>query len=69
MYQMRKAAGVDTLEIREAEYAGEASSIAAGKYITPAFYVEVNQTLELEGTAGMAAEYEVTPHISRNNFV
>ncbi len=64
MYQMRQAVGVDTLEWREGEAEGEASSVAAGKYLTPALYVEVNRSLDEKGGTGMMAEYEVTKHFS-----
>ncbi len=64
MYQMRQAVGVDTLEWREGEVEGEASSVAAGKYLTPALYVEVNRSLDEKGGTGMMAEYEVTKHFS-----
>ncbi|MDF7808457.1 translocation/assembly module TamB domain-containing protein [Pontiellaceae bacterium B12219] len=68
MYGVRKAIGVDTLEWREAEAAGEASSVAAGKYITSGLYVEVNQSLEARGETGMMAELEVTRHFSVETY-
>lgn len=64
MYGVRQAVGVDTLEWRDADAAGGASSVAAGKYITPSLYVEVDQPLESNGKTGMSAEYEITPHFS-----
>jgi len=64
MYQMRQAVGVDTLEWREGAVEGEASSVAAGKYLTSALYVEVNRSLDEKGDTGMMAEYEVTKHFS-----
>jgi len=64
MYQMRQAVGVDTLEWREGEAEGDAASVAAGKYLTPALYVEVNRSLDAKGDMGMMAEYEVTKHFS-----
>lgn len=64
MYQMRQAVGVDTLEWREGEADGEASSVAAGKYLTSTLYVEVNRSLDEKGGMGMMAEYEVTKHFS-----
>jgi autotransporter translocation and assembly factor TamB len=68
MYGVRKAIGVDTLEWREAEAAGEASSVAAGKYITSGLYVEVNQSLDARGETGMMAELEVTRHFSVETY-
>jgi len=64
MYGVRQAVGVDTLEWREADAVGGSSSVAAGKYITPSLYVEVDQPLDSEGEMGMTAEYEITPHFS-----
>ncbi len=64
MYQMRQAIGIDTLEWREGDVDGEASSVAAGKYLTPDLYVEVNRSLDAKGEMGMVAEYEVTKHFS-----
>jgi autotransporter translocation and assembly factor TamB len=64
IYQMRQAVGVDTLEWREAAGEGEASSVAAGKYLTPALYVEVNRSLDEKGDTGMMAEYDITRHFS-----
>ena len=64
MYQMRQAVGIDTLEWREGEADGDASSVAAGKYLTSALYVEVNRSLDAKGDMGMMAEYEVTKHFS-----
>jgi autotransporter translocation and assembly factor TamB len=64
MYQMRQAVGVDTLEWREGAEAGDASSVAAGKYLTPALYIEVNRSLDEKGGTGMMAEFDVTRHIS-----
>ena len=64
MYQMRRAVGVDTLEWREGGGEDEASSLAAGKYLTSALYVEVNRSLDEKGGMGMMAEYEVTKHFS-----
>jgi autotransporter translocation and assembly factor TamB len=68
MYQVRRAIGVDTLEIREADAAGEASSVAAGKYLTSGLYVEVNQSLDARGQTGMMAEFEVTRHFSVETY-
>jgi translocation and assembly module TamB len=68
MFGVRKAIGVDTLEWREAEAAGEASSVAAGKYITSGLYVEVNQSLDAGGETGMMAELEVTRHFSVETY-
>jgi len=64
MYQMRQAIGIDTLEWREGDMEGEAASVAAGKYLTPDLYVEVNRSLDAKGDMGMIAEYEVTKHFS-----
>ncbi len=64
MYQFRQAVGVDTLEWREANAAGESSSVAAGKYITSDLYVEVSSSFDQEAETGMMAEYEVTRHFS-----
>lgn len=64
MYQFRQAVGIDTLEWREAEAAGGGSSVAAGKYITPDLYVEINSSFDEEAETGMMAEYEVTRHFS-----
>lgn len=64
MYQMRQVVGIDTLEWREGEAGGDASSVAAGKYLTSALYVEVNRALDEKGGTGMMAEYEVTKHFS-----
>jgi translocation and assembly module TamB len=65
IYQMRQAVGIDTLEWREPDTAEGKSSVAAGKYVTPGLYVEVNSTLEnKEGSTGMMAEYELTRHFS-----
>lgn len=63
MYQVRQAVGVDTLEWREAD-AGGSGSVAAGKYITPSLYVEIDQPFDSTGEAGMLAEYELTRHFS-----
>jgi translocation and assembly module TamB len=68
MFQVRQAIGIDTLEWREAEAAGESSSVAAGKYITSGLYVEVNQSLEEKGETGMMAELEVTRHFSLETY-
>ncbi len=68
MYQVRQAIGVDTLEWREAEAAGEASSVAAGKYLTSGLYVELNQTLDAQSELGFTAELEVTPHFSVETY-
>lgn len=64
MYQVRRVVGVDTLEWREGDAAGDASSVAAGKYLATGLYVEVNRSLDAEGETGMVAEYELTRHIS-----
>ena len=64
MYQFRQAVGVDTLEWREADAAGEGSSVAAGKYITPGLYVEVSSSFDTKAETGMMAEYEITRHFS-----
>ncbi len=64
MYNVRQTVGVDTLEWREGAGEGEASSVAAGKYFTPALYVEVNRSLDEKGGTGMTAEYEVSKHFS-----
>jgi translocation and assembly module TamB len=65
MYQMRQALSIDTLEWREPDTVDGTSSVAAGKYVTPGLYVEVNSTLEnKEGSTGMMAEYEITRHFS-----
>jgi autotransporter translocation and assembly factor TamB len=68
MYQVRQSIGIDTLEWREAEAAGESSSVAAGKYITSGFYVEINQSLDSRGETGMMAELEVTRHFSVETY-
>jgi len=68
MYQIRRAIGVDTLEWREAEAAGEASSVAAGKYLTSGLYVEVNQTLDSQSEMGFTAELELTRHFSVETY-
>lgn len=68
MFQIRKAIGIDTLEWREADAAGGASSVAAGKYITSGLYVEVNQSLDDGGETGMMAELEVTRHFSVETY-
>ncbi|MDF7800279.1 translocation/assembly module TamB domain-containing protein [Pontiellaceae bacterium B1224] len=68
MYQVRKAIGIDTLEWREAAAAGEASSVAAGKYITSGLYVELNQTLDKDSDTEMMAELEVTRHFSVETY-
>ncbi|MDZ8120145.1 translocation/assembly module TamB domain-containing protein [Pontiella agarivorans] len=68
MYQIRRAIGFDTLEWREAEVAGEASSVAAGKYITSGLYVEVNRSLDAQQQTGVAAELEVTRHFSVETY-
>ena len=68
MFQLRQAIGFDTLEWREAEAAGESSSVAAGKYITSGLYVEVNQSLDAQGETGMVAELEVTRHFSVETY-
>lgn len=64
MYQMRRAVGIDTLEWREGAEAGDASSVAAGKFVTPSLYIEINQALDARGETGMIAEYEITRHLS-----
>ena len=68
MYQVRQAIGVDTLEWREADAAGGASSVAAGKYIGSGLYVEVNSELDAGGQTGLSAEYEVTRHFSVETY-
>ncbi|MDF7825677.1 translocation/assembly module TamB domain-containing protein [Pontiellaceae bacterium B12227] len=68
MFQVRQAIGIDTLEWREAEAAGEGSSVAAGKYITSGLYVEINQSLDERGETGMVAELEVTRHFSVETY-
>ena len=68
MFQVRQAIGIDTLEWREAEGAGEASSVAAGKYITSGLYVEINQSLDERGETGMVAELEVTRSFSVETY-
>lgn len=64
IYKVRQAIGVDTLEWRESETVGGASSVAAGKYLTPALYVEVNSSLDENEGTGVMAEYEITRHFS-----
>lgn len=64
MYQFRQAVGIDTLEWREADAVGGASSVAAGKYVTPELYIEVNSSLGEKAETGMSAEYEVSRHFS-----
>ncbi len=64
MYQFRRAVGVDTLEWREPNTTDGPSSVAAGKYVTPEFYVEVSSTLDSGTETGMTAEYEITRHFS-----
>lgn len=64
MYQFRQVVGVDTLEWREADAVGGASSVAAGKYITPGLYVEVSSSFDANAETGMMAEYEITRHFS-----
>jgi len=64
IYQMRQAVGIDTLEWREGAAEGDASSVAAGKYITPSLYVEVSRSMDEKGDMGMMAEYEVGRHFS-----
>jgi autotransporter translocation and assembly factor TamB len=68
MYQIRQAVGVDTLEWREADVEGGASSVAAGKYIASGLYIEVNRSLDAAGQTGMMAEFEVTPHFSLETY-
>ncbi len=68
MYQIRQAVGIDTLEWREAEAAGEASSVAAGKYLTSGLYVEVNQTLDAQAQTGFTAELEISRHFSVETY-
>ena len=63
MYQMRQALGIDTLEWREPDSPDGRSSVAAGKYLTPGLYVEVNSTFEDQGM-GVAVEYELSRHFS-----
>lgn len=68
MYQVRQAIGVDTLEWREAEAAGEASSVAAGKYLTSGLYIEVNQTLDSQTDMGFSAEFEISRHFTVETY-
>ncbi|MEI6891265.1 MAG: translocation/assembly module TamB domain-containing protein [Pontiella sp.] len=68
MFQVRKAIGIDTLEWREADAAGEDSTVAAGKYITSGLYIEINQSLDNRGETGMMAELEVTRHFSVETY-
>ncbi|QBG46562.1 hypothetical protein EGM51_03805 [Verrucomicrobia bacterium S94] len=68
MYQIRQAVGIDTLEWREAEVAGESSSVAAGKYITSGLYIEVNRSLDAQQQTGVAVELEVTRHFSVETY-
>lgn len=67
MYQFRRAVGIDTLDVRETDdtspEAGQ--TVAAGKYITPELYVEVNRSFGgAESQTGMTAEYEINRHFS-----
>lgn len=64
IHQIGRAIGMDTFEWREANAEGEASSIAAGKYLTSELYVEVNRKLDAEGETGIKAEYEIGRHFS-----
>jgi len=64
VYRMRQAVGIDTLEFREGATGDDATSLAAGKYITPALYVEVSRSLDEKGDTGMMAEYELSEHFS-----
>jgi autotransporter translocation and assembly factor TamB len=64
MYSFRQAVGIDTLEWRESAVEGDSSSVAAGKYIGSALYVEVDSEVESEGGTHMTAEYEINRHFS-----
>ncbi|WP_372809217.1 translocation/assembly module TamB domain-containing protein, partial [Pontiella sp.] len=68
MYHVRKVVGVDTLEWRESNVEGEASEVAAGKYISSGLYVEVSRSLDARGETGMMAELEVTRHLSLETY-
>ncbi|VGO11933.1 hypothetical protein PDESU_00481 [Pontiella desulfatans] len=68
MYQVRQAVGVDTLEWRESEVAGEASEVVAGKYISSGLYVEVSRSLDARGQTDLMAEFEVTRHFSLETY-
>jgi autotransporter translocation and assembly factor TamB len=68
MYHVRKVVGVDTLEWRESNLEGEASEVAAGKYISSGLYVEVSRSLDARGETGMMAELEVTRHLSLETY-
>ena len=66
IYQVRQALSIDTLEWREPDTENGSSSVAAGKYITPGLYVEVNSTVGSQDAnrTGFLAEYELTRHFS-----
>jgi autotransporter translocation and assembly factor TamB len=66
LYQVRRVLSIDTLEWREPDTLDGSSSVAAGKYITPELYIEVNSTLDGPDAdrAGFLAEYELTRHFS-----
>ncbi len=64
LYQFRQAVGVDVLELREGDTEEDASSVAAGKYISPKLYIEVSSTISGETQTDMTAEYEIDRHFS-----
>ena len=68
MYGVRQAIGVDTFELREADAADEASTVAAGKYLATGVYVEVNRSLDARGQTGMMAEFELNRHFSIETY-
>lgn len=68
MYQLRKAVGVDTLEWRESGVDGDASSVAAGKYLMPGLYIELNRSLDSQGQTGVTAEFELSRQFSVETY-
>ena len=69
MYKVRQSLGVDTLEWREAKDPTAQSSIAAGKYLTPELYIEINSSFEdREGSSSISAEYELNKQFSIETY-
>ena len=65
MQKARSALGVDQLEFREqGGTEGGQAEIAAGKYMSPGLYVELNRSLGSNGGTSMIVEYEIRRNLT-----
>jgi translocation and assembly module TamB len=56
--------GLDFIEIQQHDERSDGLSIAAGKYVRPEIYVEVQQPLSDQGDTSTHIEYEIWPNLT-----